>query len=470
MAGNTLGDMLKAGQLDLLKQVSSNNKSDIKKPAMINTTKSKQTTSQAQATGKTSVADDYKIFHSYVRNVVHKSELYDTMFDYGGEESFAAVAELYDDPVSKDIIDYFACRFFDGEYDYLDSIAAECEQGNNSTPDEYAIVLGHKIPITYRDEYDLLSSLCSTALNLDGHFNDDPVEETVIVYNRTSAPTASVPEQEYALSYQNHSPKSVTKQGNTKALRKAQEVVNVPKKGSQVQHVKVVKQPATPKHSDVKEQATIPIKQQNQHGIPLSPVAKIQTTESVKKVKQQSKVQLEKPTPIVSSPRSVVNERVKAIAENPKQPMPIERRETLQEIHKRKTKELRAYLDENVKLLGLTDEVVELFIQEKYRAIFVIFISSCRKYFLRQQSLGEEAFNVLWNKAHNYVYEFVNGEKRQPRMAISPVRPARKLGNVGYKKRSFSSHIATSGVWGRIAAYGGTNGKIININAGHGRR
>ena len=37
------------------------------------------------------------------------------------------------------------------------------------------------------------------------------------------------------------------------------------------------------------------------------------------------------------------------------------------------------------------------------------------------------------------------------------------------KRKSFATHVATGGVWGRIASYGGINGPLIHINAGHGR-
>ena len=460
MAGNTLGDLLKAGQLDLLKQVSSDSTSAVKQ-SVTNTGKNKTSSSQTQVTMKSSVADDYKIFHSYVSSVVQKSELYDTMFDYGDEESFAAVSELYDDPISRDIIDYFACRFFDGEYDYLDSLATECELGNDTTPEEYAVVLGHKIPITYSEEYELLSSLCSTALNLDGHFDDDPVEETVIVYKRTLPTEPADPIQQHQYS----SGKTVVKQENTKALRKAQEVVNVPKKGSQVQHVKVVKQPAIPERTAEKKQPAVPVQKPKQSATVERPV-----------VKKLAKVKLEKPkqavAPVVpvTTVVSVVNKKVNAIAERPKQPIPREQRETLEQVHKRKTKELQAYFEDNFKLLGLTDEIIDLYSQEKFRAIFVIFLSSCRKYFIRQQALDEVAYNKLWNEAHDYIYEFINYKKREQRMVTATITRTHSGSVIGYRKRSFSSHIATSGVWGRIAAYGGTNGRIIRINAGHGRR
>ena len=109
MAGNTLGDYFKADQLDLLKQSPSDNRVTSKKPVAPNAHKTISSNSSVSLGSKTIVDDDYLIFHSYVRNIVQKSELYDTMFDFGGEESFATLSEMYDNPVSKDIIDYFAC-------------------------------------------------------------------------------------------------------------------------------------------------------------------------------------------------------------------------------------------------------------------------------------------------------------------------------------------------------------------------
>ena len=260
MAGNTLGDLLKAGQLDLLKQASSDNKASEKKPAKANVVKPKEKSLSSTNTSKDTLQEDYRIFHSYVRSVVQKNELYDTMFDYGDEDSFATVAELYDNPVCRDIVDYFACCFFNGEYEFLDSIANDCERGNDNTPDDFAIVLGHQVPITYREEYDLLSSLCSTAFSLDGRFDDDSQEEAVIIYDQPLPTDEDVEILPYAVQSQVQSESRPTKPENTKALRRAQEVVNVPNKGSQIQRVKVVKQPVTPERTVVNNQPTEPVK------------------------------------------------------------------------------------------------------------------------------------------------------------------------------------------------------------------
>lgn len=415
MAGNTLGDLLKAGQLDLLKQVSSENKLSEKKPTKSVVDKSKGSGSFEPKSSKDKLQEDYKIFHSYVRSVVQRNELYDTMFDYGDEDSFATVAELYDNPVCRDIVDYFACCFFNGEYEFLDSIANDCERGNDNTPDDFAVVLGHQVPITYREEYDLLSLLCSTAVSLDGRFDDEPLEETVIVYKRPLPSDKKVEEPQRVQPYQHPKPQGIVKPGKIKEAKKSKPVVSLPKKVKQSVPVTQPSKSIVTEHPPVKSQVATPI-------------------------------------------------------EKPKKPVVPERRYNLIEIHKNKTVELKNYFESNFKLLGLTDEIVELYRQEKYRAIIVIFLSSCRKYFIRQELLDEESYSLLWDKAHDYIYEFINGSKR-PSVRPHPTKKTRSSSSViGYRKRSFSSHIATSGVWGRIAAYGGTNGRIIRINAGHGRR
>lgn len=415
MAGNTLGDLLKAGQLDLLKQASSDNKASEKKSAKANVAKPKEKSLSSTNTSKDTLQEDYRIFHSYVRSVVQKNELYDTMFDYGDEDSFATVAELYDNPVCRDIVDYFACCFFNGEYEFLDSIANDCERGNDNTPDDFAVVLGHQVPITYREEYDLLSLLCSTAVSLDGRFDDEPLEETVIVYKRPLPSDKKVEDLQHVQPHQHLKTQEIVKSDKIKEAKKTKPVVNLPKKVKQSVPVAQPSKSITVEHPSVKSQ-------------------------------------------------------IATQTEKPKKPVVPERRYNLVEIHKSKTIELKNYFESNFKSLGLTDEIVELYRQEKYRAIIVIFLSSCRKYFIRQDLLDEESYSLLWDKAHDYIYEFINGSKR-PSVRPHPAKKTRSSSSViGYKKRSFSSHIATSGVWGRIAAYGGTNGRIIRINAGHGRR
>lgn len=417
MAGNTLGDLLKAGQLDLLKQTSSDNKTSEKKPAKANVAKPKEKSLSSTNTSKDTLQEDYRIFHSYVRSVVQKNELYDTMFDSGDEESFATLAELYDNPVCRDIVDYFACCFFNGEYEFLDSIANDCERGNDNTPDDFAVVLGHKIPITYREEYDLLSSLCSTAFSLDGRFDDDSQEEAVIVYDQPLTTDEGVDTLPYVVLSHHQSESKPAKSENTKALRRAQDVVNVPKKGSQIQRVKVVKQPITPERTVVNNQPTAS----------MPPIAKV-------------------------APSTLI--------ENPKQVASVKHKLSIEEQHKQKTAELKNHLEHAFKQLGIADIVSDLYRKRKYDSIFTFFKVLQKEYYAKQHSLDAPTFRILWKNAHHYVNVFIRGKRCRSSGSV-----------VGYRKRkrSFKSHAANSGVWSRMALYGGTNGRIIRINAGHGR-
>ena len=404
MAGNTLGDLLKAGQLDLLKQVSSENKSSEKKSAKVIVAKAKEASILNTDSGKDDVREAYKIFHSYVRSVVQKSELYDTMFDHGEEESFATISELYDNPVCKDIIDYFACRFFDGEFEYLDSIADDCERGNDSTPDDYAVILGHKVPITYREEYDLLSILCATAINLDSRFDDEPIEETIIVYNRTVPVAESV-----------------------QAKPKAQPQI---KNNDSQKHKHTVVQKESP-HIVKKNQQFVASEWQQfiTDHTPSQPKGeKLAEVLSKQSQKNQS-----------SSDAEVKVEKV--------------------DKHQKKTQHVFEQFSKRFHLLGVTDVVVELYRKKSFQAILSLFRNNFWKQYSSQVTLDQASYKSLWEEAHNFIFEFILGRKRFASNSV-----------VSFRKRSFSSHIANSGVWGRMAAYGGTNGRIIRINAGHGRR
>ena len=469
MAGNTLGDLLKAGQLDLLKQASSDNKASEKKPAKSNIAKPKDKSISSTNTSKDILQEDYRIFHSYVRSVVQKNELYDTMFDYGDEESFLAIAELYDNPACRDIIDYFACCFFNGEYEFLDSIANDCERGNDNTPDAFAVVLGHQVPITYREEYELLAQLCSTAVGLDGRFDDEPQEETIVIYDQPDQTDDEI--SEFVDIAQPHVPyeNNHIKRENTKALRKAQDIINVPKKGSQAQRVKVIKHPTVPAKTPVGTQSATPVNKFTQQ-VPLQELSvKKQSKTSVTRVVQPIPVKPSTPKNVVTvatettklpvlSKSSNLNDNVTKPAQKPKQEAVVKRKLSLEDQHEQKTLELRNHLEYAYKELGIADMVSDLYRKEKYGSIFTFFKVLQKEYYDKQHSLDASTFRILWENAYHYVDVFIRGKKRLP---SNPV--------IGYRKRSFKSHIANTGVWGRIAAYGGTNGRIIRINAGHGR-
>jgi len=125
---------------------------------------------------------DEAILHSYIRSVLDSSEVYDVMKDTAIDGvSFRALADACQDDLSKDIVEYFACCFYEGEYSLLDTFAEQCEQGNRTEPSANASVLGHMIPMTFQQEFNLLAELFSIALMLDRRM-DDNQEKVQFVY------------------------------------------------------------------------------------------------------------------------------------------------------------------------------------------------------------------------------------------------------------------------------------------------
>ena len=162
--------------------------------------------------------------------------------------------------------------------------------------------------------------------------------------------------------------------------------------------------------------------------------------------------------PVVPTP-PVVKVAPAAPIEKPKQVAPVKRKLSLEEQHEQKTLELRNHLEHAYPQLGITDIVADLYRKEKYGSIFTLFKTLQKEYYAKQSSLDVSTFRIYWENAHHYVNVFIRGKRRVSTGSV-----------VGYRKRSFKSHVATSGVWSRMALYGGTNGRIIRINAGHGRR
>lgn len=115
------------------------------------------------------------ILHSYLRNVVDNNEVYDIMKDTEEEgQLFQTLAESYQNELIKDLVEYFACCFFNGDYSLLDTFASQCEDGFTKTPSENASILGHKVSITYQQEYDIIARLFELALVIDKRMNDEP--------------------------------------------------------------------------------------------------------------------------------------------------------------------------------------------------------------------------------------------------------------------------------------------------------
>lgn len=128
------------------------------------------------------------ILHSYIRHIVENSDIYDMMKDTEADgKSFSALASSVTDDLAKDLIEYFACCFFEGEYSQLDTFAIQCEDGNRKNPSAEASILGHTVSMTYEQEFKLLSELFSIALLIDKRIDDHP-EEVQFYYCPNSNP------------------------------------------------------------------------------------------------------------------------------------------------------------------------------------------------------------------------------------------------------------------------------------------
>lgn len=131
---------------------------------------------------------DNGILHSYIRRIIENSDIYDMMKDTeAGGKSFSALATSVDDELSRDLIEYFACCFFEGEYAQLDTFAIQCEDGKRKSPFAEASILGHTVSMTYEQEFKLLSELFSIALLIDKRM-DERQEEIQFYYSPNSNP------------------------------------------------------------------------------------------------------------------------------------------------------------------------------------------------------------------------------------------------------------------------------------------
>ena len=136
---------------------------------------------------------DNGILHSYIRHIVENSDIYDMMKDTEADgKSFSAFAASVTDDLSKDLIEYFACCFFEGEYSQLDIFAIQCEDGKRKNPSAEASILGHTVSMTYEQEFMLLSELFSIALLIDKRMDDHP-EEVQFYYSPNSNPNIKKP-------------------------------------------------------------------------------------------------------------------------------------------------------------------------------------------------------------------------------------------------------------------------------------
>lgn len=134
--------------------------------------------------GKILTSDD-DILHSYVSRVVKGSVIYEIMRDTEVEGlSFNALAEANEDVLCKDIIEFFACCFFEGDYSTLDTLVMNCESGYHVHPFANANILGHTVSMTYKTEFGLLAKLFTIALAIDKRISKDQ-EEIQFAYRRS---------------------------------------------------------------------------------------------------------------------------------------------------------------------------------------------------------------------------------------------------------------------------------------------
>lgn len=138
------------------------------------------------------ILSEDEILHSYISSLVGDSAVYDIMKDTEAEgKSFSTLAQACHEQISKDIVDYFACCFYEGEYSTLDTLAVQCEDGVKKDASSKASILGHTVSITYEEEFQLLADLFSVALNIDKRM-DDEQEETLYTYDRGANQPARV--------------------------------------------------------------------------------------------------------------------------------------------------------------------------------------------------------------------------------------------------------------------------------------
>ena len=88
-------------------------------------------------------------FHEYVATIINRSELFEMMFDSEiNGASFANLCDSLDNDLEKDIVKYFACRFYEGEYSEMDRFANDCSNGIEKQPEGHANILGHILSLT----------------------------------------------------------------------------------------------------------------------------------------------------------------------------------------------------------------------------------------------------------------------------------------------------------------------------------
>ena len=321
---------------------------------------------------------DADILHSYIRSILNASDVYDMMKDTEVDGvSFSSVAASCHDELSRDLVEYFACCFFEGEYAALDTFAIQCEAGNRTSPSAEASILGHVVPMSYEREFELLAELFAVAIRIDSRM-DDEKEEVKFCYN----PGPSLAEEPRRIDN-----RLLETPGTTSGHR----------------------------YSDTADQSRLARALQSKYGVGAE-----QKPAARRAVSSSSSSSLRKETPRHANKH--------ATTESPYVP----------------AYELR-YKDSP-----------QISFQEEKRPAKPNVAKAAKSGAPVRQSAS--AGNTAPKKDN----------QPQP-VQLKPRVHHSVVSSPSMRRRSFASHVATEGVWGRIASYGGINGPLIHINAGHGR-
>lgn len=281
-------------------------------------------------------------FHEYVATIINRSELFEMMFDSEiNGASFSNLCDSLDNALEKDIVKYFACRFYEGEYSEMDRFANDCSNGIEKQPEGHANILGHILSLTNAEVIIIAKGLYETALAIDKRLGDT----------------------------------SKTPKGQKKAEKEEDKSVK--------------KSVATP----------------------------VPDTSNTKKKEKET----------------TAGKRIPA-TKNYKESI---------------WNKLNSWFPET----DIPEIIHGHYSRKEYAEVLKFFRTEKSKY------MGIVSMDN-WAASEEYFRSIIIKPKARGGIISSP----------SIKRQSFAAHVANSGVWGKIAAYGGLNGPMIYINAGHGRR
>lgn len=290
------------------------------------------------------------VFHEYVATIINRSELFEMMFDSEiNGASFANLCDSLDNDLEKDIVKYFACRFYEGEYSEMDRFANDCSNGIEKQPEGHANILGHILSLTNSEVIIIAKGLYETALAIDKRLGDT----------------------------------SKTAKGQKEVKKEVEK-----EKG-----ISVIK--------DV-------------------------------------------PTPVLDKPNTAKKEKKTSAGKE------ITAKKSDSDIYKAPIwNKLNSWFPET----DIPEIIHGHYSRKEYAEVL--------KFFRTEKSRYEGIVSMEnWAASEDYFRSLIIKPKVRGGIISSP----------SIKRQSFAVHVANSGVWGKIAAYGGINGPMIYINAGHGRR